>query len=196
MYQGYGIMGYESPHERYMREIYDAKRLYDTNLQKLKDQEKYVDLTRRNFIEAIKKEPSAYDYMTDILLKAQEQLLDPKQKRKKEPIGFVNRKISTDFFENEATIKIHTIRWYGFSNYAVIFCFAFEGKEYTLQIPLKNNLDPLNAECSDRLYGKFALMVAEESDSWKVLISAYDMDMIKEYILKNLIKKQEEKNDK
>lgn len=185
---------FEDDHKKHIENINNAERLYKEQLQKLKDCEEFVRMTRKNLVESIRVERSTYDYINWNQAFEELKITD---RRKKTPIlNFISNKVSEDFFSSQVKINIDKLLYDGMNGYGINIYFSIDAKRYYIEAPLKDNITGRDSELNYDL-GKFCF--AEEVDGiWCVQICSYDIDDVKEYIAKNVIKNEsagEEKDD-
>lgn len=185
---------FEDDHKKHIENINNAERLYKEQLRKLKDCEEFVRMTRKNLVDKVRVERSTYDYINWNQAFEELKITD---RRKKTPIlNFISNKVSEDFFSSQVKIKIDKLLYDGMSSYGIIIYFSIDGKRYYIEVPLKGNITESDSELSPDI-GKFCF--AEEIGMiWYAQICSYDIDDIKEYIAKNVIKNEsagEEKDD-
>ena len=188
---------FEDDHKKHIESINNAERLYKEQLKKLKDCEEFVRMTRKNLVDKVRVERSTYDYINwnqTFQAFAELKITD---KRKKTPIlNFLSDKISEDFFASKVKIKVDELLYAGMNEYGIIVHFSINGRRYYIEIPLKDNITESDSELNYDI-GKFCF--AEEiNETWYVQIYSYDIDDVKEYIAKNVIKNEsvwEEKDD-
>ena len=185
---------FEDDHKKHIENINNAERLYKEQLQKLKDCEEFVCMTRKNLVERIRVERSTYDYINWNQAFEELKITD---KRKKTPIlNFISNKVSEDFLSSRVKIKIDELLYAGMNEYGIIIYFSIDGKRYYIEAPLKDNITERDSELNYDI-GKFCF-AEEVGGTWYVQIYSYDIDDVKEYIAKNVIKNEstgEKKDD-
>jgi hypothetical protein len=185
---------FEDDHKKHIENVNNAERLYKEQLRKLKDCEEFVRMTRKNLVDKVRVERSTYDYINWNQAFEELKITD---KRKKTPIlNFISNKVSEDFLSSRVKIKIDELLYAGMNEYGIIIYFSIDGKRYYIEAPLKDNITGMDSELNYDI-GKFCF--AEEIDgTWYVQICSYDINDVKEYIAKNVIKNEsagEEKDD-
>lgn len=159
-----------------------VKSLYDSQVEKIKKEEYIKDLLYKDYLRAVKGYISRYD-MFDVFVKAQDELLDKKSK-KKEYLNILKGFLMEDFLNNDDNFKIVNMYRCGLEGYAWWIEFEGYGETFRINIPIKKNLTIKNLECTDGMF-KVTIKDKESSVRWLTLAKSYEIktiaDAIKEH---------------
>lgn len=171
--------GYEDREEdNIIRNIEYVKSLYDLQVRKVKDEEYIKSLLLEDYVRAIRKNISKYDYV-DLFRDAQNELKETSKKKRKN-LETLRKFILEDFLNNNKNFKITNIMSCGYECYA--WDIELEGYRYTIRIniPIMKNLSTANIYYANN--GMFSFMVKESNNVWHTLKSSYKIEDIADFI--------------
>lgn len=162
-----------------IEEIEYAKKLYDAQVEKVK-QETYIrNLLKNNYVRQIKYNISRYDIVMDIFKKAHGQVNEKLKKNRKE-LDTIDGFIKDDFLNNDYNFKLKEVICCGYENYAWAVQFEGYGQTFKIVIPMKNNLDVGNIESAYN--GMFAFSVETSKSCWSLLKTSYKIEDVANFI--------------
>lgn len=157
-----------------IKNIEYAKSLYDSQVQKVRNEEYIKSLIFEDYVKTIKQNVSRYDYI-DIFREAQKELKE-KVRGKNTKLGTLKSFIMEDFLDNDKNFKLVDIISCGFEDYAWAIYFEGYKKSFCIDIPMMKNLTTENIEYAR--YGKFSFSVKEGECIWSTLKESYKIEDI------------------
>ena len=160
-------------------EIEYAKKLYDAQVEKVK-QEIYIrNLLNVNYVNQVKVNITRYDIVSDTFKKAHGQVNEKLKKNRKE-LETIKDFIIDDFLSSNRNFKLKNIICCGYENYAWAVQFEGYGQTFQIVIPMKNNLDVNNIESAYN--GMFAFSIEKSSGIWNLLKTSYKIEDVAKFI--------------
>lgn len=163
-------------------EIEYAKRMYNSQVKKVKEEEYICDVLKSNYVMQVKSDISRYDLVGDTFHKAYSQVNEKLKKNRKE-LEIIKDFIFEDFFNNNRSFKLKEIICCGYENYAWNVKFEGYGQTFSITIPVKKNITIKNIESA--YDGMFAFYKEESNGIWNLLKKSYKIkdiaDVINEY---------------
>lgn len=172
-------------------EIEYAKKLYDAQVEKAK-QETYIrNLLKVNYVNQIKANMTRYDIVDEIFRKAHGQVNEKLKKNRKE-LETIKGFIIDDFLNGSRNFKLKEIICCGYDNYSWAVQFEGYGQTFQIIIPMRKNLSVNNIESAHN--GMFAFSIEESSGIWYLKKTSYKIEDVAEYI-KEYFELDKENND-
>ena len=173
---------FESESIRMIRDISEAEK----NSVRAKDDATYYtrvsELMYENYVGSVRAFKTFWDTADSIIEKAwSENQLDKKKKSEREQLIFLEYKIKEVFFKNKYDVKITSILSQGmYERYGWSIHLLINGKEYEINIPIRQNLTVANFVDARR--GQFVFFEKQNDACWSGLKSAYTEEEIADWI--------------
>ena len=160
-------------------EIEYAKKLYNAQVEKVKEETYIRNLLKINYVNQIKANMTRYDVACDILRKAHGQV-DEKLKKNRKELETIKDFIIDDFLSGNRDFKLKNIICCGYDNYAWAIQFEGYGQIFQIVIPMRKNLSVDNIESAYN--GMFAFSIEKSNGIWNLLKTSYKIKDIAEFI--------------
>lgn len=182
---------YDDENNNFIRDIEYVKGLYESQVNKVKQEEYMKSLLFADYVRKVKSHKSRYDLIENVIKEAQGQI-GKKKKKEREQLSVLEEFIRDDFFNNNNSFKITKIMSGGYESYYWNVELEGFGQTVSVQIPNMNNINTKNFEHA--YDGMFAFMVKESNSWWAVKEKSYKIEDIAEYI-KSYFRLDEVNND-
>ena len=179
----------EQDEKNMIARINDAKKLFDKQESEVEYAEKILCLCKQDLCRAIKSYTTTYDFISENVRLANEELQIKDKRKKKENLDFINSLLSKDFFDDKVKIEVNKIIFYGGNTSEYGFEFELNGEQYRIVTPIKANL---TFDYDDYFYGRFYIANKNEHTT-AILYTSFTVKGIREYIVNNILK--EKSND-
>lgn len=157
-----------------MRNIEYIKSLYTAQKEKVKKEHYIENLLLRDYVIAVRKNISRYDYFA-FFSDAQKEVGE-KLKKNRKNLETLKSFIISDFLNNDKNFNITGIIRCGLETYAWSIELEGYGKSFRIEIPVKNNLTTENIVCAR--HGMFSFVIKTSSCSYTVIKSSYKISEI------------------
>lgn len=178
-----GVIWNYAEENNVIKNIEFVKGLYDTQVQKVRNEQYVQALIFEDYVNTIKQNYSRYDCMKDTFFREAQKELKEKVRGKNTKIGTLKSFMMDDFLGNDKNFKLVDMVACGYEDYAWGIYFEGYKKSFRIDIPMMKNLSTKNIELA--CYGKFRFVVKESSITWHELKASYKIEdiakAIKEY---------------
>lgn len=164
----------ENEDDKNIRNIKYVESLYAAQKEKVKNEQYIENLLLRDYVMAIRKNLTKYDYVT-IFGDAQKEVGE-KLKKNRKNFETLKSFIISDFLNNDKNFNITGIISCGYETYAWAIELEGYGKSFRIEIPIKSNLTTENIDYARR--GMFSFVIKTGSCSYSEIKSSYKINEI------------------
>jgi hypothetical protein len=170
---------YDDENQNFIKDIEYVKGLYETQVDKVKQEEYMKDLLFADYVRKVRNHKSRYDYIENVFKEAQKQV-DKKKKKEREQLSVLEKFIRDDFFNNNSNFKIVNIMSGGYESYYWGVEIEGYGQSIEISIPNMNSINTKNFKHAHD--GMFAFFIKESNSYWRAKKMSYKIEDIAEYI--------------